>query len=119
MVKTNLAMMVPPAEYQDKGWKVETVGDDIAWLNVGKDGQLYAVNPEQGFFGVAPGTSSSNNPNAIKTLEKGNAIFTNTALDIENNIPWWPGLNAQPQKIVNWKGEIRSGRKYNRRGCSS
>ncbi len=100
--KTNLAMLVPPVEYQKAGWKVETVGDDIAWLNFGDDGQLYAINPENGFFGVAPGTSDATNPNAMATLRGGNTIFTNTALDLDTKTPWWKGLPNMPKKAKDW-----------------
>lgn len=102
--KTNLAMLVPPKSYLDAGWKVETVGDDIAWLNWGSDGRLYAINPEAGFFGVAPGTSRKSNPNAMDTISK-NTIFTNTALDLEAMTPWWEGCGLPtPKKVRDWLG---------------
>ena len=103
--KTNLAMLIPPEFYRKKGFKVWTVGDDIAWLRIGKDGRLWAVNPENGFFGVAPGTNDKSNPNALATTKK-NTIFTNVVENLDNETVWWEGLDKNPPKnALNWKGE--------------
>ncbi len=103
--KTNLAMLIPPKEYAEKGYEVECVGDDIAWLRVGDDGRLWAINPEAGFFGVAPGTNMKSNPNALKTCLQ-DTIFTNVVHNVEDNTVWWEGLDKNPPKnAINWKGE--------------
>ncbi len=102
--KTNLAMLIPPEVYQKKGYKVWCVGDDIAWIRKGKDGRLWACNPENGFFGVAPGTNMKSNPNALISTQK-DTIFTNVVLNKEDNTVWWEGLDKNPPKnATEWKG---------------
>ena len=104
--KTNLAMLIPPEGYKKAGWKVWCVGDDIAWLRVGPDGRLWAVNPENGFFGVAPGTNAKSNFNALESTKKG-TIFTNVAYNPEDNTVWWDGLSkgdAIPEHMIDWNG---------------
>ena len=103
--KTNLAMLIPPEIFREKGYKVWTVGDDIAWMRKGPDGRLWAVNPENGFFGVAPGTNKKSNPNALASTKQG-TIFTNVVHNLEDNTVWWEGLDKNPPKnALNWKGE--------------
>ena len=103
--KTNLAMLIPPEIYREKGYKVWCVGDDISWLRIGPDGRLWAMNPENGFFGVAPGTNLKSNPNALHTTEK-DTIFTNVVHNLDDNTVWWEGLTkTPPTNAVNWKGE--------------
>lgn len=102
--KTNLAMLIPPEGYRAKGYKVWTVGDDIAWIRPGKDGRLYAINPEYGFFGVAPGTNMKSNPNALLSTQK-DTIFTNVVHNLDNDTVWWEGLDKNPPKnALDWKG---------------
>ena len=113
--KTNLAMLIPPKAYTEKGYKVWCVGDDIAWLRVGKDGRLWAINPENGFFGVAPGTNDKSNPNALATTMR-DTIFTNVGHVLDNNTVWWEGLNDNaPDNCINWKGEKWDKTKYDKK----
>lgn len=110
--KTNLAMLIPPACYTEQGYKVWTVGDDIAWLKPGPDGRLYAINPENGFFGVAPGTNAKSNYNALASTKK-NAIFTNVAINNDTMTPWWEGLDKNPPvNATEWKGEKVNGPEF-------
>ena len=114
--KTNLAMLIPPAIYKEKGYKVWTVGDDIAWLKPGPDGKLYAINPENGFFGVAPGTNMKSNPNALLTCQKG-TIFTNVAINNADSTVWWEGLDKNPPvDAIEWKGAAVNGVEYTGEG---
>ena len=113
--KTNLAMLIPPKAYTEKGYKVWCVGDDIAWLRVGKDGRLWAINPENGFFGVAPGTNEKSNPNALATTMR-DTIFTNVGHVLDDNTVWWEGLNDNaPDNCINWKGEKWDKAKYDKK----
>lgn len=110
--KTNLAMLIPPECYTEQGYKVWTVGDDIAWLKQGEDGRLYAINPENGFFGVAPGTNAKSNFNALASTKK-NTIFTNVAINNDNLTVWWEGLDKNPPvNATEWKGEKVNGPEF-------
>ena len=115
--KTNLAMLIPPEGYQKEGYKVFTVGDDIAWMRIGPDGRLWAVNPENGFFGVAPGTNLKSNPNALMTTKKG-TIFTNVVHNLDDNTVWWEGLDKNPPELgVDWKGNPWNGKTADQKGA--
>ena len=117
--KTNLAMLIPPEIYKDKGYKCWCVGDDIAWIRVGEDGRLWAVNPENGFFGVAPGTNMKSNPNALLSTMK-NTIFTNVVENLDDETVWWEGLdNNPPKNALNWKGEKWDYTKYDKKDKST
>ena len=117
--KTNLAMLIPPEIYNKKGYKCWCVGDDIAWIRVGEDGRLWAVNPENGFFGVAPGTNMKSNPNALLSTMK-NTIFTNVVENVDDETVWWEGLdNNPPKNALNWKGEKWDYTKYDKKDKST
>lgn len=116
--KTNLAMLIPPEGYTSKGYKVWCVGDDIAWLRPGDDGRLWAINPENGFFGVAPGTNVKSNPNALASTMK-NTIFTNVVHNLDDNTVWWEGLDKNPPKnAVDWKGNPWVGGESTEKGAN-
>ena len=117
--KTNLAMLIPPELYRKNGYKVWCVGDDIAWLRVGEDGRLWAVNPENGFFGVAPGTNENSNPNALHTTMR-DTIFTNVVHNLDNNTVWWEGLDKNPPtNAIDWKGNVWDCTKYDKKDKST
>lgn len=115
--KTNLAMLIPPEVYKKQGYKVWTVGDDIAWMKPGEDGRLYAINPENGFFGVAPGTNAKSNFNALESTKK-NTIFTNVAHNLDDNTVWWEGLDKNPpENAIDWLGKPWNGKESTEKGA--
>ena len=115
--KTNLAMLIPPEGYQKAGYKVWCVGDDISWIRKGEDGRLYAINPENGFFGVAPGTNMKSNPNALLSTKQG-TIFTNVVHNLDNNTVWWEGLDKNPPTNANdWLGNSWNGAESTEKGA--
>ena len=115
--KTNIAMLIPPEGYRNKGYKIWCVGDDISWIRKGPDGRLYAINPENGFFGVAPGTNEKSNPNALAATRK-NTIFTNVALNLDNNTVWWEGLDKNPpENAIDWQGRPWNGKTSEEKGA--
>lgn len=115
--KTNLAMLIPPKAYTEKGYKVWCVGDDISWLRKGPDGRLYAINPENGFFGVAPGTNDKSNPNALESTKK-NTIFTNVVRNLDDNTVWWEGLDKNPpENAEDWLGNPWNGKTSDKKGA--
>ena len=115
--KTNLAMLIPPEIYKEKGYKVWCVGDDISWIRKGADGRLYAINPENGFFGVAPGTNEKSNPNALASTKKG-TIFTNVVHNLDDNTVWWEGLDKNPpENAVDWTGKPWNGKTSDAKGA--
>lgn len=116
--KTNLAMLIPPEGYRKAGYKVWCVGDDISWIRKGEDGRLYAINPENGFFGVAPGTNMKSNPNALLATKRG-TIFTNVAHNKDNNTVWWEGLDDNPPTNADdWKGNPWNGKTSKEKGAN-
>ena len=115
--KTNLAMLIPPEGYYKKGYRVWCVGDDISWIRKGPDGRLYAINPENGFFGVAPGTNEKSNPNALASTRQG-TIFTNVAHNLDNNTVWWEGLDKNPpENAMDWTGKPWNGKTSDVKGA--
>ena len=115
--KTNLAMLIPPEIYKKKGYKVWTVGDDIAWLRIKEDGRLWAINPEAGFFGVAPGTSEKSNYNALATTKK-DSIFTNVAYNLDDDTVWWEKMdNNPPENALDWQGNPWNGKTSKEKGA--
>ena len=115
--KTNLAMLIPPEIYKKEGYEVFTVGDDIAWIRIGEDGRFYAINPENGFFGVAPGTNEKSNYNALESTKK-DTIFTNVAHNLDDNTVWWEGLNdSPPENAIDWKGNPWNGKTSSEKGA--